>query len=142
MRRSTMTLVTLALLAAPLGAGAEGKARRPRLDLRATPRMAFSPTVVFVTAELQGGDEAEEYYCPEVSWDWDDGAKSARGSDCPAYEPGAQLERRFTAEHAYRRAGVYNVKVTLMRSGKPLAVASATINVRPGAGDFTADGGE
>ena len=140
--RRIATLITLALLAAPLGAGAEAKPRRPRLDVRATPRMAFSPTVVLVTAELQGGDDAEEYYCPEVSWDWDDGARSGHGADCPAYEPGAQLERRFTATHAYRRAGVYTVKVTLKRSGKPLAVATATVNVRPGAGDFTADGSE
>jgi hypothetical protein len=138
--RRTIALMVLALLTAPLGARADAKVRKPRLDLRATPRMAFSPTMVYVTAELQGGDEVEQYYCPEVSWDWDDGAKSARGSDCPAYEPGAQLERRFTAEHAYRRAGVYNVKVTLMRSGKPFAVASATVNVRPGAGEFTSDG--
>lgn len=141
MRRVFMAFI-ITLLVAPLGANAEPKARKPRLDLRATPRMAFSPTVVLLTAELQGGDNVEDYYCPEVMWDWDDGGKSARGADCPAYEPGAQLERRFTAHHAYRRAGVYTVKVTLMRSGRPLAVASATVNVRPGLGDFTADGGE
>jgi hypothetical protein len=137
--RRIAAIITMALLAAPLGAGADPKPRRPRLDLRATPRMAFSPTVVLVTAELQGGDETEEFYCPEVSWDWDDGGKSARGSDCPAYEAGAALERRFTAEHAYRRAGIYNVKVTLLRSGKAFAVATATVNVRPGLGDMSAD---
>ena len=140
--RRTIAFMVLALLTAPLGARADAKARKPRLDIRATPRMAFSPTMVYVTAELQGGDEVEQYYCPEVSWDWDDGAKSARGSDCPAYEPGAQLERRFTAQHAYRRAGFYTVKVTLLRSGKTVAVASATVNVRPGLGDLTTDGSE
>ena len=141
MRRVLVGLL-LAFVVAPLGANADAKARKPRLGLRATPRMAFSPTVVFVTAELQGGEQAEEYYCPEVLWDWDDGGKSAHGSDCPAYEPGSQVERRYTAEHAYRRAGVYTVKVTLLRSGKPLAVASATVNVRPGVGDFSADSSE
>ena len=78
--RRILAIMVLALLAAPLAAQADAKSRKPRLDLRATPRMAFSPTMVLVTAELQGGDEAEEYYCPEVSWDWDDGARSARGS--------------------------------------------------------------
>jgi hypothetical protein len=141
MRRVLFALI-ITMLMAPLGAHAEAKAKKPRLDLRATPRMAFSPTVVFVTAELQGGDNVEDYYCPEVSWDWDDGGKSAHGADCPAYEPGVQMERRFTAEHAYRRAGVYQVKVTLLRSGKPIAVATATVNVRPGLGDITADSGE
>jgi hypothetical protein len=132
---------TFVILLTPFAADAAG--RKPRLDLRATPRMAFSPTVVFLTAELQGGEDVEEYYCPEVQWEWDDGGKSAHGADCPAYEAGAALERRFTAEHAYRRAGVYNVKVTLLRSGRPLATATATINVRPGAGDFSQsdDGG-
>jgi hypothetical protein len=140
--RRTLIAGTLALLVAPLGANADAKAKKPRLDLRATPRVAFSPTVVFVTAELRGGDEAEEYYCPEVAWDWDDGGKSSHGADCPAYEPGATLERRFTAEHAYRRAGTYRVKVTLLRSGKAVAVASATVNVRPGLGEMSADIGE
>lgn len=137
--RRVLTALMVAMLVAPFGAQAQSKVRKPRLELRATPRMAFSPTVVLLTAELQGGDEAEEYYCPEVVWDWDDGGKSAHGQDCPAYEPGAQLDRRFTAQHAYRQAGVYTVKVTLMRSGKPLAVASATVNVRPGVGDFSGD---
>ena len=141
MRRAFIAAIFI-ILVAPFGAKADAKARKPRLDLRATPRMAFSPTVVFLTAELQGGDEAEDYYCPEVQWDWDDGGRSAHGADCPAYEPGAQLERRFTAEHAYHRAGVYNVKVTLLRSGKSLAVASATVNVRPGVGDFSNTDGE
>ena len=139
MRR--VIIVVLAILFAPLGVDAAG-GNKPRLDLRATPRMAFSPTLVYLTAELQGGDDVEEYYCPEVLWEWDDGGRSAHGADCPAYEPGVQLERRFTAEHAYRQAGVYTVKVTLMRSGKPLARASAVVNVRPGAGDFSGgDGG-
>lgn len=136
MRRVLAGTIALAL-AAPLGAAQDAKARKPRLDLRATPRMAFSPTVVFLTAELAGGDDIEQYYCPEVVWEWDDGGRSAHGQDCPAYQPGTPLQRRFTAEHAYRRAGVYNVRVMLVRSGKPLATASATINVRPGLGDFS-----
>ena len=56
MRASTGTLVLLALAAPILAAESGG---RPRLDLRATPRMAFSPTIVYVTAELAGGDEIE-----------------------------------------------------------------------------------
>lgn len=137
MRRAIIAFIVVILLT-PLGAEAAG--RKPRLDLRATPRMAFSPTVVMLTAELQGGEEVEEYYCPEVLWEWDDGSRSAHGADCPAYQPGVELERRFTAQHAYRQAGVYTVKVTLLRSGRPLAKATATVNVRPGAGDFSGDG--
>jgi hypothetical protein len=96
--------------------------------------MAFSPVTVMVTAELRGGDDLEDYYCPEIEWNWDDGARSGRGEDCAPFEPGAILERRFTAQHAYRRAGTYNVKVTMRRANRSLAVASATVMVQNGVG--------
>jgi hypothetical protein len=136
MRHIMATLVTLAL-AAPAGAGAPAKAEKPQFNVRATPRVALSPTMVFATAELAEGDKAEEYYCAEVLWDWDDGARSAHGQDCPAYEAGAPVQRRFTARHAYRQAGVYRVRVTLLRSGRPLTAANTTVNVRPGLGDMS-----
>ena len=60
------------------------KLKKPKLDLRATPRMAFSPVNVLLVAELTGGDDVEEYYCPELEWDWDDGGKSVHEADCPA----------------------------------------------------------
>jgi hypothetical protein len=45
-----------------------------------------------------------------------------------------ELERRFTAEHAYRRAGVYQVTVKLKRADRSLAAASTTVHVRSGLG--------
>ena len=42
-------------------------AKRPRLDLRASPRMAFTPASVLVMAELVGGGEHEDYYAPASS---------------------------------------------------------------------------
>lgn len=118
--------------------GAESKLRNPRLDLRAAPRIAFSPAYVLFTAELVGGDEVEEYYCPGLEWNWGDGAKSVRESDCPPFEPGREFERRFSAEHGYRHAGDYEITITLRRANRSLAVASARVNVRPGMGDFSA----
>jgi hypothetical protein len=119
-------------------AGAEAKPKKPRLELRATPRMAFSPVNVFLTAELTGGDEVEDYYCPELEWEWDDGGKSTQESDCAPWEAGkTKVERRFTAEHEFRRAGVYNVKVTMRRSGRSIAASTVRVTVRPGLGDRT-----
>lgn len=135
MRSRTLAVLLVLLVSTPLLAGDRG--RKPRLELRATPRMAFSPVMVLLTAELRGGDELEEFYCPELEWDWDDGGKSARGQDCPPFEAGMELERRFTAEHAYRRAGTYNVRVTFRRANRALAVASTTVQVRSGLGDPT-----
>ena len=114
---------------------AERKPRRPALNLRATPRMAFSPVTVFFTAELSGGDDVEVYYCPEVEWDWGDGGKSVQESDCAPYEVGSKIERRFTADHVFRRAFVYTVSVTLRRNRRSIAKADIKITVRPGIAD-------
>ena len=135
MRRAHLLPILLLCLTPPVHAGDQGKARKARLEVRATPRMAFSPVKVLLTAELMGGEVAEDFYCPEVEWDWDDGAKSARGQDCPPFEPRMEMERRFTAAHAYRRAGTYTVKITMKRSNKALAVATTTVHVRAGVGD-------
>jgi hypothetical protein len=135
--------VPCVILAAALGAAAAPaadapKPKKPKLDLRATPRMAFSPVNVLLVAELSGGDDVEEFYCPELEWEWDDGGKSVHEADCPAYEPGvSKIERRFTAEHEFRKAGLYNVKVTMRRANRPLAVSTIKITVRPGLGDRT-----
>ena len=127
-------------LAAGMALAAEAKPKKPRLDLRATPRMAFSPVNVFFTAELTGGDDVEEYYCPELEWEWDDGGKSTQESDCPPWEAGkTKIERRFTSDHEFRRAGVYNVKVTMRRADRSMAAASVRVTVRPGLGDRTLD---
>jgi hypothetical protein len=135
---SVLALVA-ALGVAVAGAG-EAKPKKPKLDLRATPRMAFSPVNVFLTAELSGGDEVEDYYCPELEWDWDDGGKSTQESDCAPFQPGVtKIERRFTAEHEYHRAGAYDVKVTMRRSGRSLAAATVRVTVRPGLGDRTVE---
>ena len=139
--RFTRLIVVLAALAAPAALAAAGaKPKKPRLDLRATPRMAFSPVNVFLTAELTGGDDVEELYCPELEWDWDDGGKSTQESDCAPWEAGkTKIERRFTTDHEFRRAGVYNVKVTMRRAGRNIATANVRVTVRPGLGDRTLD---
>ncbi|PYQ53680.1 MAG: hypothetical protein DMF78_08350 [Acidobacteria bacterium] len=134
MRTAALATILVAALATS-GLSAE-KQRKPRLDLRAAPRMAFSPVNVLLTAELNGGDDVEQYYCPELEWDWDDGGRSVHEADCPPMEAGASLERRYTAEHAYRHAGNYNVKVTMRRASKAFAVATVSVTVRPGAGEF------
>ncbi len=50
---------------------------------------------------------------------------------------GGTFERRFTAQHAFRQAGTYNVKVTMLKANRSVAVATATVTVRAGAGDFS-----
>ena len=114
------------------------KTKKPGLDLRATPRMAFSPADIFFTAELRGGDDDhEDLYCPEVTWEWGDGGKSVEEGDCEPYTGGAKIERRYTAHHSYPRAAVYSIKVTLRKNGRAVASQTVSVTVRPGLGDRT-----
>jgi PKD repeat protein len=138
MRFAAAYLFVAAALAVPATAADAAKPKKPKLDLRATPRMAFSPVNILLTAELTGGDDVEEYYCPELEWEWDDGGKSVHEADCPAYEAGvSKIERRFTAEHEYRKAGMYSVKLTMRHANRTLAQTTIKITVRPGLGDRT-----
>jgi len=96
MRTSTLTTILIASLASA-GFTTE-KPRKPRLDLRAAPRMAFSPVNVLLTAELSGGEDVDQLYCPEIEWNWDDGGKSVHESDCAPLEagglpPGGHVQR-------------------------------------------------
>ena len=136
MKRLAVLLLVLAASAAPPAYA--DKVKKPRLEVRATPRMAFSPVRVMLTAELTGGDDVEEYYCPEIEWEWDDGGKSVQESDCEPFEPGVtKIQRRFTYDHHYNKAGIYNVRVTMRRADRPIASASVKITVRPGVSDPT-----
>jgi hypothetical protein len=139
MRRLLAGLVLVLAAAGSTGKVSAMKIQKPRLDLRATPRVAFSPANVLLTAELVGGDEVEEFYCPALEWSWGDGGKSVQESDCPPFEPGAEMARHFSAEHGYRYAGEYEITITLRRSNRSLAMASARVNVRPGLGDISPD---
>jgi phage baseplate assembly protein gpV len=132
--RSLTVVLALSVLGFPGLAlpGEAGSTKRPRLDLRASPRMAFPPVSVLVVAELVGGGEHEDYYCPGLEWDWGDGNRSAQESDCDPFENGTALERRFSARHAYHAAGSYSVTLTLRRASRTVAVARVPVLVHGG----------
>jgi hypothetical protein len=116
----TDRLVPLILTVAGLAvAGATGvlaqqKNERPRLLLRALPNVAVAPARVVFTAELQGGsDDFEDYYCPSIEWDWDDGTRSESSTDCEPFEAGkTAIRRRYSVQHVFRRDGPYRCTFT------------------------------
>ena len=131
--RIPLAILTSLALAAPIAIAQDGTpAKKPRLDLRATPRVAFSPVRVHVTAVLVGGDPTPEYHCPTLEWDWDDGSKSLQDSDCDPYEPGTKIDRRFSSEHYYSRAGSYNIRAALRAQDKVIAANAFRLVVRQG----------
>ena len=142
MPRAVLALLSVLAVAMPGAAGADDKkdgkkGEKPGLYLRATPRFSFSPARILFTAELKGGDDVEELYCPEIEWDWGDGGKSISEGDCDPWEPGAAIGRRFTGRHEFRRAGRYRVRVILSKSGKRIIQEDIQITVKPGLGDAT-----
>lgn len=97
--------------------------------MRASPRLAFVPTDVVVVAEQSRGDDLEEYYCPEVEWEWDDGARSVHQSDCDPFDATTAIERRFSGRHHYGRPGGYTIRLTMRRASRPLAVGTVGVEV-------------
>jgi len=133
LRAGVVPLIVLALAAS---AAAGTRPTKPRFDVRASPRMAFSPVHVLVVAELKGGDDLEEFYCPGLEWDWGDGTRSLYEADCAPFEPGTTLERRFSARHVFRQAGEFDVQVRLRRAERSLATATVHVSVEGRSASF------
>ena len=111
--------------------------KRPSLKLTARPALGMSPARVVLTADLNGGpNDAEDYYCPTVEWDWGDGTTSETTNDCEPYEPGkSEFQRRYTIVHIFR-AGNYRVALRLKKRDKMVTSATVSIEIRPGIRDL------
>jgi len=139
--RSPSWAALLALaLAAPAVATDQGhtssqKGKKPHLEMRVAPRMGLSPVTIHFTVEVVGGDDLEEWYCPEIEWDWDDGGRSVQESDCAPFTADSKIDRRYSAEHDYPRAGNFQPKMTLRHNSTVVAVATGRLTVRPGVSD-------
>jgi hypothetical protein len=132
-RKSLSSILALALAGGLiLGVPASAKPKRPSLGVRVSPRMAFSPVGVIAMAELTGGEDSEDFYCLAIEWNWDDGSKSLQDSDCEPYQPGTKIDRRFSSEHYYSRAGSYNIRAALKDQEKIIATNTFRLIVRQG----------
>jgi hypothetical protein len=134
----TCALAALGMIAG-LGLSATAESdKKPKLAVRASPVVAFSPARIVATGELKGGpNDYEEYYCASVEWDWGDDTVSENSYDCDPYEAGkSELRRRFVSEHVYRTAGSYQIEFRLKKKTKTLSAARTNIQVRPGVRDI------
>jgi hypothetical protein len=108
--------------------------KRPQLSLKATPGTGMVPIRISATAELKGGDDDfQDYYCPTIEWNWGDGTVSEYSNDCEPYEAGkAQIRRRFTASHTYKRAGAYRISFRLKRKDKVVTATTTPVRLLGG----------
>ena len=129
-------LCALALAVSAQAAGPDKK-DKPNISVKVSPIMGFSPARMVLTADLKGGaDDYQDFYCASVEWDWGDDTRSESKTDCEPYEAGkSEIRRRFTVEHQFRRSGGYKVYFRLKKRDKPVAAASATVQIQPGAGE-------
>lgn len=135
-RRSLVAVCILGLAAAAVS-GASDK-NKPSLNIRATPVSGFAPLKISVSVTLQGGaNDYQDFYCPSVEWDWDDGTKSQEKIDCDPYEAGkSEIRRSYRAEHKYEFGGSdFRVQFRLKQKNKTVASTSTTVRVQPGIRD-------
>jgi hypothetical protein len=126
------------VLAAATASSAGDEKKKPSLNMRAMPVSGFAPLKVSVTVTLQGGaNDYEEFYCPAVEWDWDDGTKSEEKIDCDPYEPGkSEIRRNYRATHTFQFGGPdFRVQFRLKQKNKTVASTSATVRVAAGIRD-------
>jgi hypothetical protein len=131
------TVFSLGASASGGGATSATQPDKPKLSLKATPAITFSPANIFFVAEIRGGpDDNEELYCPSVEWDWGDGTKDQSSIDCDPYEAGkSQIKRRYVAQKRYQSASDYRVAFRLKQKDKVVGTATTQLKIRPGVRD-------
>jgi len=108
--------------------------KRPQILLKATPASGMVPVRVVGIVELKGGDDDfEEYYCPTIEWNWDDGTVSESSNDCEPYERGKSvIKRKYTVTHPYRQGGRYRITFKLKQKSKVVGGANAVVQLLGG----------
>lgn len=137
----TIAVVTLALLA---GASAP----KPKVELKPLQRitnLAAGRCDAVVVFKLRVEDAGiEDYYCPRVVWEWEDGAQSMEESDCVPFNEAAKEDhvRTWTKSHSFHASGTHRVRVTLCRASRKVRVvdASATITGWEGCPEYQGRG--
>ena len=118
-----------------LQASTQGGSKKPSLSLKATPAVSFAPARIVVVAEVKGGANDEEFYCPSVEWEWGDLTTSTAEADCEPYEAGkSEIKRRYTVEHRYKNPGGFRIVLRLKKGNKIIATANTLVQVRAGLG--------
>ena len=129
MRSQLLWAPVIAVALAASAAAGEARARKPRLEVRTTLSGGFTPVRVMAVAELVGGEDVEDFYCVGLEWDWGDGTRSFRESDCDPFEAGMEIRRFFSARHLYAVPGEYRVRVSLVRAERQVARAGALVRI-------------
>jgi len=109
--------------------------KKPTLSVKASPSISFAPARIVVVAELKGGNDEEELYCPTVEWEWGDLTQSVVEADCEPYAPGkSEIKRRYTVEHQFKNPGSFKIVLRLKKGSRIVGQGTAQVQVRAGLG--------
>lgn len=106
---------------------------KPKLSLKGVPSMGTPSTLFVFQARLSGGrDDDEGLYCLTAEWIWEDQADSSLNeSDCEPFKAGVTpIERSFSEEQSFSRAGTHLVRLVLHKGDREVASAATTVTVR------------
>ncbi len=128
-------MLAMSVLGLLLAAGPP--AGKPKVELKPNPQMAMlsigpraSATIRFRLSVKDGGDE--DYYCPRLEWEWEDGTNSVEESDCPPFEAAQATdhERTWTRSHVFREPGEHTIKVRLYKGDRLVRTVETRIEIR------------
>jgi hypothetical protein len=119
-------LVGIAALLLATSAKVDLRPLQPMVSLRLG---ACSVPVTFRLVIEARGDE--DYRCPRVEWEWQDGTRSSEESDCPAVAAGSEVEPRQTWSRTreVRHGGTYTVRARLYKADRLLRTVKAQVMV-------------
>jgi len=122
-----MTSLALVLL---LAAG------KPKVELKPTPQFALlgigsraSATVRFRLSVKDAGNE--DFYCPRVEWEWEDGTRSEEESDCPEFASAAPADhdKSWTKSHAFWEPGSHVIRARLYKGDRLIRTIETKVEV-------------
>jgi hypothetical protein len=122
------TAILMALLAG-------ASAAKPTVEFKPLRRMtqlqagSCDAEVSFSLRVFDGG--AEDYYCPKVVFEWEDGSRSIEESDCLPFdqaEPGDH-RRTWTRTRRFQGSGTFSVQAHLCRGERRIKSVRTTATI-------------
>ena len=122
------TAILMALLAG-------ASAAKPTVEFKPLRRMtqlqvgSCDAEVSFSLRVFDGG--AEDYYCPKVVFEWEDGSRSIEESDCVPFEqaePGDH-QRTWTRTRRFQGSGSFSVQAHLCRGERRIKSVRTTATI-------------
>jgi hypothetical protein len=72
---------------------------------------------------------SEDYYCPRIEWQWEDGSISEEESDCPPWAEAAADDHRqvWTRRHAFQKSGRYVIRARLYKADRLVRILETPV---------------